>query len=149
MSRAERARGDERECRHMPGAPLDDRHRDDDEQRDEGGVAQRRADLARRVEHGRGDGHLAVGGRRGRIDRDDLEADVAKHARHRLGVDLGVGQRLHILVGAIADDKGDTAVGLGRQGGNVELVADEIAEFERDEALLHIIFDQLRQSFDI
>ncbi len=44
---------------------------------------------------------------------DDIEADIAKHARHRLGVNRGVGKLGDILVGAVADHKGDAAVGLG------------------------------------
>ena len=58
-------------------------------------------------------GHL-VAGEVGAFD--DFESHIAKHARYRLGVDRGVGERLNILVGAVADDKGNTPVGLGRMG---------------------------------
>ena len=48
---------------------------------------------------------------------DHVEADIAKHRRHRLGIDRRVGKLRDILVGAVADDKGDALVGLGRMGG--------------------------------
>ena len=48
---------------------------------------------------------------------DHLEPDIAQHRRHRLGVDRRVGKLGDILVGAVADDKGDAAVGLGDAGG--------------------------------
>ena len=48
---------------------------------------------------------------------DDIEADVAQCAGHRFGVDRRIGKGRHILVGAVADDKGDATVGLGGAGG--------------------------------
>ena len=56
-------------------------------------------------------GHL-VAGEVGAFDH--LEADIAQHARHRLGVDRRIWKRLNVLVGAVADDKGDAPVGPGR-----------------------------------
>ncbi len=41
---------------------------------------------------------------------DDLEADIAKHPRHRLGVDRRVRELRNILVGGIADHEGDALV---------------------------------------
>ena len=55
-------------------------------------------------------GHL-VAGEVGALDH--LEADIAEHPGHRLGVDGGIGQRRHVLVGAVADDEGDALVGEG------------------------------------
>ena len=59
-------------------------------------------------------GHL-VAGQVGALD--DFEADIAKHARHRLGIDRWIGKLGDILVGAVADDKGDAAVRPGGVGG--------------------------------
>ncbi len=58
-------------------------------------------------------GH-AVAGEVGAFDH--LEADVAKHGRHRLGVDRRIGKLRDVLVGAVADHKGDALVGFGRAG---------------------------------
>ena len=55
-------------------------------------------------------GHL-VAGKIGALD--NLEADIAQHGGHRLGIDRRVGKLGDILVGAVADHKGDAAVGLG------------------------------------
>ena len=59
-------------------------------------------------------GHL-VAGEVGAFDH--LEADVAQHAGHRLGVDGRVGQRRDVLVGAVADDESDPTLGMGGTGG--------------------------------
>jgi hypothetical protein len=56
-------------------------------------------------------GH-GVAGQVGALDH--FETDIAQHRRHRLGVDRRVRKLRDILVGAVADDKGDTLVGLCR-----------------------------------
>jgi len=54
-------------------------------------------------------GHL-VAGEVGAFDH--LEADIAQRRCHRLGVDRRVRQLRDVLVGAVADDESDAAVGL-------------------------------------
>src|SRR6185312_1814496 len=56
-------------------------------------------------------GHL-VAGEIGALD--DLETDIAENASHGPGVDRRVRKLRHILVAAVADDKGDALVGQGR-----------------------------------
>ncbi len=55
-------------------------------------------------------GHLVAG----EIDAlDHIETCVAEQAGHRRGIDRRVRKRRRILVGAVADDKGDAPVGFG------------------------------------
>ena len=44
---------------------------------------------------------------------DHVETHVAEQAGHRGGIDRRVRKRRHMLVGAVADDKGDAPVGFG------------------------------------
>ena len=58
-------------------------------------------------------GHLVAG----EIDAlNDVESRVAKQAGHRPGIDRRVRKRRYVFVGAVADDKGDTAFGPGGIG---------------------------------
>ena len=53
----------------------------------------------------------------GQVERhDDLEAGLVQHLRHRLGVVHRIIQRLVHLIGGIADDQRDPALGLGCLG---------------------------------
>ncbi len=49
---------------------------------------------------------------------DDLEADIAQHAGHRLGVDRRVRKLGDVLVGAVADHESDAPFGVCGAGGN-------------------------------
>ena len=82
---------------------------------------------------------------------DDFKAHIAKHGRHRLGVDRRVRKLRYVFVGAIADDKGDAPVGLGRlrreqhakQGNN----NGEIAHLKAPDRIEHLTLQRVMADY--